>query len=361
MRKRERGGKVAGTDIITAQLQLQQRECKHIDAQTAAPRARIAHVVMLLSNSTQTYAIIEDFTRTCPLAKRNIFVRANSPHNQAAGHTRSNKELMTIDIREIIRNLISRPALQPLWSSLLKLCHAGMNYGGGQAVRSSGELGALSFAARSFSPTKPIVIFDVGANNGDYLEGARSVLHHDGLCIFSFEPQSSCFLALQTRYQNDPSIHIRQVALGKECGTVDLYFSEEGESTASLYGARSRIAVRPAEVEMTTIDQACQEADLDHIDFLKIDTEGHEIDVLLGAKQMIEAGRIAAIQFEFGDTFVETSYHFSDVFNLLSPRYTIYRILRNGLIEVPRYSYDLEIFKLANFLCLQKNSSARPN
>lgn len=78
MRKRERGGKVAGTDIITAQLQLQQRECRHIDAQTAAPRARIAHVVMLLSNPTQTYAIIEALTRTCPWPS-SIFLSEPTP------------------------------------------------------------------------------------------------------------------------------------------------------------------------------------------------------------------------------------------------------------------------------------------
>jgi FkbM family methyltransferase len=258
-----------------------------------------------------------------------------------------------------IRKLVSRPVLQPVWAKLLKLCHAGMNYGGGQSVKNSGELGALGFAAQFFRPSGPIVIFDVGANDGEYIEAARSVIPRRDLRIFSFEPQHSCFLALQSKYHDDPHVHIRQAAIGKACGTVDLFFSEVGASTASLHGNEANFGGRSEPVEMTTIDQVSREMGLEYIDFLKIDTEGHEIDVLLGANQMIEGGRIAAIQFEFGDTFLHTDYHFHDIFNMLAPYHTIYRILRSGLVEIPHYAHDLEIFKLANFLCIRKGAGVR--
>jgi len=81
--------------------------------------------------------------------------------------------------------------------------------------------------------------------------------------------------------------------------------------------------------------------------------------VLLGASRMIESGGIAAIQFEFGDTFLHTPYHFTDIWQLLSPRYAFYRILRHGLFEIPRYAPDLEIYKTANFLCVL-NEQAQP-
>jgi hypothetical protein len=66
----------------------------------------------------------------------------------------------------------------------------------------------------------------------------------------------------------------------------------------------------------------------------------------------MEADRISSIQFEFGETFLATDYHFCDIFDLLSPRYRIYRILRHGLFELTRYSHDLEVFKLSNFMCM---------
>jgi hypothetical protein len=91
------------------------------------------------------------------------------------------------------------------------------------------------------------------------------------------------------------------------------------------------------------------------IQFLKIDTEGQEMEVLQGASRMIQEGRIDFIQFEFGDTFLHTPYHFLDVWNYLSNRYVIYRILRHGLAELKRYSHDLEIYKNANFLSIRRS------
>lgn len=262
---------------------------------------------------------------------------------------------MKTEVKEKIRDWISRPALQPLWLKLLKISHAGMNYGGGHVVGTSGELGALAFAARTFNANQPIVLFDVGANHGEYFEAARNLLQRADLRIFAFDPQRSCFLALQSRYQSDPQVQVRQVALGKECGSVELFVSELNESYASLHGAKSSWAASSESVEMTTLDAFCREANLDHIDLLKIDTEGHEMDVLLGAQHMLASSRIAALQFEFGETFLDTGYHFRDIFELLSPRYAIYRILRAGLIEIPRYSNELEVFKITNFLCLRKH------
>jgi len=68
----------------------------------------------------------------------------------------------------------------------------------------------------------------------------------------------------------------------------------------------------------------------------------------------LQQGLIHAIQFEFGDTFLSTDHHFIDLWRLLSPDFRIYRILRRGLHEIMRYSSDLEIYKIANFLCIRK-------
>jgi hypothetical protein len=104
------------------------------------------------------------------------------------------------------------------------------------------------------------------------------------------------------------------------------------------------------------VGQVCHEESIEQIDLLKIDTEGHEMDVVLGASSTIEARRVSFIQFEGGDPFIDTQYHFLDLWKLLSPRYTIYRILRNVLIELPGYSTDLEIYKIANSLCVREES-----
>lgn len=258
-------------------------------------------------------------------------------------------------LKDSVRNFFSRPGFQPVWSQLLKLCHAGMNCGGGQSVESSGELEALAFAIRSLKgpSSDGVVLFDVGAHDGEYLEAVLPVLGESAR-VFSFEPQSSSFQILQDRFASAPRIALRNVALGKQGGTVTLFSAGEGESTASLHKSRDLGQGHSEVVQITTIDDICEAEGIDRIHVLKIDTEGHEMDVLAGGRRMLDEGRIETIQFEFGETFLGTGYYFRDAFDMLSPRYTLYRILRSGLCRITDYTHDLEIYKLTNFLCIRK-------
>jgi FkbM family methyltransferase len=256
-------------------------------------------------------------------------------------------------MKNTIRNLISRPALQPLFIKMLKLAHASLNYGGGQSVEESGELEALEFLRTATNSSAPFILFDVGANDGQYLGCALRILGKE-VNAYSFEPNSTSFEILRGQFESDPRVNLRKSALSSESRTAELFFNAEGETTASLNRIVHAVQTHSETVKMTTIDELCAAERIDRIDLLKIDTEGHEMDVLLGARGMMAKARVAAIQFEFGDTFLHTPYHFVDFWELLSPSYTIYRILRRGLVKVERYTSDLEIYKIANFLCLDK-------
>ena len=260
---------------------------------------------------------------------------------------------MKLSHKDLLRDLISRPAFQPLWCNLMKLCHVGMNYGGGQEVETSGEIDALAFAANLIRRSEPLVLFDVGANQGSYLRAALSTLGNR-VRAYSFEPQSASFLALEKEFGRDPRVITRMVALGNTATTATLFFGAEGETTASLHGLDTPREAKSETVQMMTLDQFCADESVQCIDILKIDTEGHELDVLLGARSLLSSGRISSIQFEFGEIFTRTGYHFFDLFQLLSPGYRIYRILRHGLSELPSYSANLELYKTANFMCISK-------
>jgi FkbM family methyltransferase len=255
--------------------------------------------------------------------------------------------------KQIIRNLISSPLFQPMWLIILKLCHAGMNCGGGQNVTESGEIHALKFTARTLGFPKPFILFDVGANQGLYLRTAFEVLGQD-LTAYSFEPQSASFKKLQEAMANHPPVHLRQVAVGKEPGEAQLKFQSDLDIGASIRSQSEIGAAFTETVPIITIDDFCEQEGIQRIDLLKIDTEGYEMEVLLGASKTLAAGAIRAIQFEFGETFLTTPYHFIDLWELLSSRYRIYRILRRGLVELRNYSPDHEVYKLTNFLCIRK-------
>lgn len=254
-------------------------------------------------------------------------------------------------LKNLVRGLISRPTFQPLWEQLLKLCHAGLNTGGGQWLGDSGEIGALRSAVRKLAVAGPFTLFDVGANDGSYLELARQVVGQP-LRAFAFEPQSASYRALESRFASDAWLTLSRIALGKEETSADLYSQSEGDTMASFLRGSIVSGSASETVAVTTVDRFCKEADIARIDFLKVDTEGYELEVLLGAEETMRANRIGAIQFEFGDFYPQTNHHFLDFWDMLSPQYRIYRILRHGLRELPRYSTDLEIYKSANYLCL---------
>src|SRR5262249_40387594 len=55
------------------------------------------------------------------------------------------------------------------------------------------------------------------------------------------------------------------------------------------------------DVPITTLDAHAATEDLEHIDFLKIDVEGFELDVLRGARGLLRDGRVRQILLEIGD------------------------------------------------------------
>ena len=88
--------------------------------------------------------------------------------------------------------------------------------------------------------------------------------------------------------------------------------------------------------EYCPTDQFAEENRIQSIDFLKIDTEGHDYDVLAGARQLLVSNRINVIQFEFNKMNVVSRIFFKDFFNLLE-NYRLFRMLKDGLIPIGHY------------------------
>lgn len=155
-----------------------------------------------------------------------------------------------------------------------------------------------------------MVVFDVGAYVGELtllfsrFVGQRGQVH-------AFEASSANFRHLKAvcEFTNRRNVILNHLALWKEEGTVKLFvYDDEHLSWSSVadrplekYG----IHVRPIgteEVWATTIDAYCDKNGISRIDLLKIDVEGAEYQVLLGARRMLESKRIRCCVFEFGQT-----------------------------------------------------------
>ncbi len=118
-----------------------------------------------------------------------------------------------------------------------------------------------------------------------------------------------------------------------------LFTNIDGSGLASIYQRNLNhfgISMdKSEEIKLTTIDDYCKRNNIDRIHFLKLDIEGHELKALKGASQMISRKKIDVIQFEFGGCNIDSRTYFQDFFYLLKDNYQIFRILKDGLFEMP--------------------------
>lgn len=260
-------------------------------------------------------------------------------------------------IRGLFKRLfVGRVGIQPLWKFLHQISLYGMNIGGGGEVRDSGERGVLDRVARTWAG-KPVVVFDVGANQGDYAEEVVARLGQDTVC-HCFEPSRKTFEILSARFSKHGNVRLHPFGFGEIRVRIPLYTSSGDSGLASVYPRRLDhfgLAVRPTEdIQLEVLDDFCESQKLNHVHLLKMDVEGHELSVLKGASRLLASGGIDYIQFEFGGCNLDSRTFFQDFYYLLDPKYRLYRVLRNGLAPITRYRETDEVFLTTNFLAVSR-------
>ncbi len=202
------------------------------------------------------------------------------------------------------------------------------------------------------------VFFDVGANKGEYTELLLKVFPN--AIVYCFEPLPKAFEILQKKFVTDKNITVENLALGKHKTITSIHTYQDdhlsGHSTFSpeilekVHGSVDNVSFR---IHVDTIAEYCSNNSVDRIDFLKIDVEGNEYEVLIGAKELIDSNRIDVIQFEFNEMNVFSRVFLHDFYRIL-PNYNFLRICPEGLISMNEYSTNNEIFKFQNIVAFRK-------
>jgi FkbM family methyltransferase len=205
-----------------------------------------------------------------------------------------------------------------------------------------------------------LVIFDVGANVGRYATKIKSLSPKTD--VYAFEPGPQAFKHLECAAL-DYGYYALNVACGDKLGEMELYDylgSDSGSEHASLYReVLDKIHHHEAQavtVKVITLDQFIESAGLTNIHLLKVDTEGHELKVLMGAQKAIESATIDIIQFEFNSMGVISRVFMADFYDLLKG-YTFYRMLPDGLAPLGEYTpIHCEIFDFQNIVAIRNGS-----
>jgi FkbM family methyltransferase len=249
------------------------------------------------------------------------------------------------------RHVFGRQRFQGLFHRLHQLALTGLNYDVDDPTV-NGEYALLDRLATDWSGKKRPVVFDVGGFRGEW--SAAVLERAPDARVFTFEPNSDSFTRITARLGDRASV--QPFALGAEDASGSLSAPPGIPQMGSLHVRdleQLNLVVEEIEpVTVRSVDSFCAEHDLDHIDLLKLDVEGHELAALQGAARMLERGVIDAVQFEFGGTAIDSRVFIRDLLKVL-PGYSVFRILRDGLDPLDDYHERTEIFVLSNFVALR--------
>ena len=141
------------------------------------------------------------------------------------------------------------------------------------------------------------VVFDVGANDGRTVLRLEGPLAHPR--IYAFEPVSATYRTLVRRTAHLPHVRTFPLALGAKPGRETIYLNEI-DAMNSFSPQWTTAASGMETVEVSTVDEVMTGEGIEFVHFLKIDTEGYELEVLKGAEQALRSSRIAIVQLEVG-------------------------------------------------------------
>ena len=193
------------------------------------------------------------------------------------------------------------------------------------------------YVLRTLSRFEPRILFDVGANVGEW-SGLASTLCPDAE-IHAFEISGPTFARLTANLGGRPRIRLTNAGLSDSEGSISIrhYADMPALTTSSDYPHPFKYTEVSARV--VTGDSYAGEQRIDHIDMLKIDVEGMEAKVLQGFEKMLSSGAIRLVQFEYGRVSIMNHFLLRDFYTLFEGfGYSVGKIFPN---HVDFRAYDL--------------------
>jgi FkbM family methyltransferase len=206
------------------------------------------------------------------------------------------------------------------------------------------------------------VVFDVGANVGNWSKKALSIA--SDISLYSFEPIPNIFSEL---IKNVPTAKCFNVAASDmvgekeffDYGKTSMFFSQ----LSTFYRRNNNIekqlnmVSRTIKVKTETIDNFIKVNKIKKIDYLKVDTEGGELDVVNGAIETIKKGKAKVVQLEYGGCYFDAGIKFKSIYDIfINANYTLYMLAPDGLWEILEWNEKMEDYRYSNIIAVYKST-----
>lgn len=193
------------------------------------------------------------------------------------------------------------------------------------------------------------IIFDVGCRKDSEMTNFKGTVHY-------FDPVKEFIDELSLQPNKNKKSYFNNFGLGNE-NDIKYYYPTyqsfyDRLNSCNISDFKNRI---PLNIKKSS--DYIIENNIEYIDFLKIDTEGYELNVLLGFENFLKNVKI--IQFEYGGTFRDNNTKLIDVINYLKEKefYKFSYLTEYGTESITNFD---DHYQYCNIVCINKNSDIIP-
>ena len=204
-----------------------------------------------------------------------------------------------------------------------------------------------------------ITLFDIGGNVGDYTQMLFNQVKDitQNVTIHVFEPTQYCFDKLSNRF-DDKRVVLNKAACSNSTGGGVIYYDSQGSGLASMYQRNLKLhnieLSMKEEIKTKRLDEYIEENDIMHIDFMKVDVEGHEMCIFEGMGRYLNSDFVDYIQFEYGGTNLDSMTSLMNFYELFEAKgFRLAKVMPDGL-QIRDYETFLENFVYSNYVAISE-------
>ena len=138
-----------------------------------------------------------------------------------------------------------------------------------------------------------------------------------------------------------------------------IHTGQKNSGLSSLYDMNNigyKTKSEQRSIPVLKIDTFSENQNITSIDFMKIDVEGNELNVLKGAEKMFKNNKIKIVQFEFGHAARASRTLLLDFFNFFDKyNFEIFTVMPYGLNRIKYTPFEENRWHIINFVAIRKD------
>lgn len=184
------------------------------------------------------------------------------------------------------------------------------------------------------------VVFDVGFHDGTSCDEIFRL--RPKATVYGFDPSRFGKESYEKRFRNDGRVEFANIALSDKPGELEFYdYDNMCNSLAArkeMPGEKPRVYTVP----VTTLDSYCAEHEVGHINLMKVDAEGYDLNVLEGGLELLKRQDIDIFMFEFASGWAATKRYLWEAVEFMEPLpYRLFH-LYNGFLCPLHYTIQID-------------------